>query len=254
MSNFAFRVAVVTGGAGGIGQAVARRLAAQGVAVGILDRDAERATKLAQDLRPEGFQAASVSVDVRKFRSVQDALTRVRECLGPVEIRVNNAGWDRIQRFVDNAPELWDELIAINLKGAIYATRAVVDDMLAARRGRLIFVSSDAARVGSSGEAVYAACKAGLIGFAKSLARELASSGITSNVVCPGPTQTPLLEEITRGEAGAKVISAMTRSIPIGRLGSPEDVPSAVAFFASPESGFITGQVLSVSGGLTMVG
>lgn len=254
MSRSALRVAVVTGGAAGIGQAIARRLAAQGVAVAVLDRDAERATKVAGELSAEGMRVVGVRSDVREFPSVQAAMAEVRRQLGPVEILVNNAGWDRIQPFLENPPELWDELIAVNLKGAIYATRAALDDMLGLGRGRLIFISSDAARVGSSGEAVYAACKAGLIGLAKTLARELASRGITSNVVCPGPTQTPLLDEVTRGEAGAKIIAAMTRSIPLRRLGTPEDVAAAVAFFASPEAGFITGQVLSVSGGLTMVG
>lgn len=254
MSRSTLRVAVVTGGAGGIGQAIARRLAAQGVAVAVLDRDAERATKVAGELSAEGMRVVGVGADVRDFASVQAAVAAARRLLGPVEILVNNAGWDKIQPFVENPPELWDELIAVNLKGAIYATRAAVDDMLGLGRGRLIFISSDAARVGSSGEAVYAACKAGLIGFAKTLARELASRGITSNVVCPGPTQTPLLDEVTRGEAGAKIIAAMTRSIPLRRLGTPEDVAAAVAFFASPGAGFITGQVLSVSGGLTMVG
>jgi 2-hydroxycyclohexanecarboxyl-CoA dehydrogenase len=254
MEGNAARVALVTGAAGGIGRAIAGRLSEAGWAVALLDRDADGCAEVQEELRAKGRQALGCVADVTDFAGLQKAVAKVREQLGPVQVLVSNAGWDRIQPFIENPPELWEELIAINLKGAVFVTRLVVEDMIKAGQGRLIFISSDAARVGSSGEAVYAACKAGLIGFAKTLARELAPHGITVNVVCPGPTETPLLDQVRQGETGAKIIAAMVRSIPLRRLGRPQDVAAAVAFFASAEAEFITGQVLSVSGGLTMVG
>jgi 2-hydroxycyclohexanecarboxyl-CoA dehydrogenase len=159
-----------------------------------------------------------------------------------------------MQPFVENDPALWDRLIAINLKSVFNCCRAVLDDMIAAGRGRIVSISSDAARVGSTGEAVYSACKGGVVSFSKSIARELARHNITVNVVCPGPTNTPLMAEITSGEQGAKIIDAMRRAIPFRRLAEPEEIAGAVAFLASADADFITGQVLSVSGGLTMAG
>ncbi len=247
-------VALVTGGASGIGRAAAEKLAALGAAVAIADRNEEGAHNVADGIRNRGAAAVAVTMDVRDREAVFTGVAAVREALGPITILVSAAGWDRMQAFVETPAELWHELVAINLMGAIYVTRAVVDDMIQATRGRLIYVSSDAARVGSTGEAVYAAAKGGLLSFAKTLARELARYQVTANVVCPGPTDTPLLQEIRQSEAGAKILAAMTRSIPLGRLAKPEDVAAAIAFFASPEASFITGQVLSVSGGLTMVG
>ncbi len=247
-------VALVTGGASGIGRAAAEKLAALGAAVAIADRNEEGAHNVADGIRNRGAAAVSVTMDVRDREAVFTGVATVREALGPITILVSAAGWDRMQAFVETPAELWHELVAINLMGAIYVTRAVVDDMIQATRGRLIYVSSDAARVGSTGEAVYAAAKGGLLSFAKTLARELARYQVTANVVCPGPTDTPLLQEIRQSEAGAKILAAMTRSIPLGRLAKPEDVAAAIAFFASPEASFVTGQVLSVSGGLTMVG
>jgi 2-hydroxycyclohexanecarboxyl-CoA dehydrogenase len=192
--------------------------------------------------------------DVTQLDAMRAAVTAVSAALGDVTVLVNNAGWDRIEPFVENDPALWDRLIAVNLKGVLYATRAALDGMIARGRGRIVSIASDAGRVGSSGEAVYAACKAGIIGFSKTLARELARHGITVNVVCPGPTETALLAEVTGGARGARVVEAIKRTIPLGRLGQPEDVAGAVAYFASEEAAYVTGQVLSVSGGLTMVG
>jgi 2-hydroxycyclohexanecarboxyl-CoA dehydrogenase len=248
------RVAVVTGAGRGIGQALVRRLAEAGAAVGVLDLDGQSAERLAAELAAGNAHAVAVTADVADASQVATAFATVRARFGPITILVNNAGWDRIEPFVENDPALWDRLIAINFKGALICSRHVIEDMIAARWGRIITISSDAGRVGSTGEAVYAGCKAGLIGFSKSLARELARHGITVNVICPGLTDTALLAELRADARGGKILDAVGRSIPLGRLGQPEDIAPAVAFFASPDAGYVTGQVLSVSGGLTMGG
>jgi 2-hydroxycyclohexanecarboxyl-CoA dehydrogenase len=172
-----------------------------------------------------------------------------------IDILVNNAGWDRFQNFADTKPQEWEALIDINLRGPLNMHHLVLPQMLARGRGRIVNISSDAARVGSSGEAVYSACKGGIISFSKTLAREVARKDITVNVVCPGPTDTPILRGfLGEGEAGQKVYDALVRSTPMKRVGQPDDIPGIVAFLASDEAGFITGQVISVSGGLTMAG
>jgi len=245
--------AFVTGAGSGIGRAIAQRLARDGMSVAVADIDAARATETTALICAAGGIAHAVIVDITDFAAVQAAVAAARAALGPIDVLVNNAGWDRLEPFAHNTPELWDRLIAINLKGPIHCSRAALDDLIAGA-GRIVSISSDAARVGSSGEAVYAACKGGIISFSKTLARELARHRVTVNVVCPGPTRTALLDEITGGEQGAKVIEAMTRAVPFRRLGTPEEIAAAVAFFASRDAAFITGQVLSVSGGLTMAG
>lgn len=246
--------AFVTGAGSGIGRAVALRLAQDGAAVGIADINLDGARATEAEIIAAGGRAHAVRADIADLKQAQAAVDAVRDALGPIGILVNNAGWDRIEPFTQNSPDLWDKLIAINLKGPIYCTRAVLDDMIAAGRGKIISISSDAARVGSTGEAVYSACKGGIISFSKTLARELARHHINVNVICPGPTDTALLAEITAGEQGAKVIETMKRAVPMRRLGAPGDIAGAIAFFASADADFITGQVLSVSGGLTMAG
>jgi 2-hydroxycyclohexanecarboxyl-CoA dehydrogenase len=230
------------------------RLAADGARVAVLDLDPDGASATVASIRASGGLAAPFVADIADFDAVRHAVAAVAAELGPVAVLVNNAGWDRVEAFVDNTPDLWGRIIDINLRGAIHVTRAVLDGMIAAGAGKIVFIGSDAARVGSTGEAVYAACKGGLVAFAKTLAREHARHHINVNVVCPGPTETPLLESITSGPRGATVIEAIKRSIPFRRLGRPDDIAGAVAFFASPDADFITGQVLSVSGGLTMAG
>ncbi len=241
------RKALVTGAAGGMGSAIAADLAAMGATVAVCDINAEGAEKVAAELP----NARAFKVDLSDPADIDRMVAEVRDELGTIDILVNNAGWDKVGPFVESDPSVWDRLISINLRAPIQLTHAFLPEMLEARAGRLVFVSSDAARVGSTGEAVYASCKAGIIGFSKTIAREAARAGITSNVVCPGPTDTPLLQEVAAGNE--KLVQALTKSIPLGRLGRPEDVAGAVAFLCSERAEYITGQTLSVSGGLTMV-
>jgi 2-hydroxycyclohexanecarboxyl-CoA dehydrogenase len=237
--------AIVTGGAGGIGTRIVAELSSLGAKVAILDIDEVRAKQVA-----EAHNATAFRVDLTDPDDIANAHRVVQDELGTVDILVSNAGWDKVGPFVDSDPAVWDVLMAINLRAPIQLTHCVLPAMIERGAGRLIYVSSDAGRVGSSGEAVYSACKGGIISFAKTVAREVARKGITSNSVCPGPTDTPLMAE-AMGD-NPKLITALNRAVPMGRIGTPEDVAPAVAFLATKEAGYITGQVLSVSGGLTM--
>jgi 2-hydroxycyclohexanecarboxyl-CoA dehydrogenase len=192
--------------------------------------------------------------DIADRPAVDAAVRAAEEALGPVDVLVNNAGWERLALFVDSDPVLWDRLLAVNFRGPLNVTHAVLPGMVARRRGRIVSIASDAGRVGSTGEAVYSGCKAAVIGFSKALAREVARHGITVNVVCPGPTDTQLLADVMAGERGQKILAGMQRTIPLGRLATPDDVAGAVAYLVSDDAGYVTGQVLSVSGGLTMAG
>ena len=245
------RVAIVTGGGGGIGRATCLALAADGAAVAVADLDEPRARAVAGELEKAGGRALAVKVDVASGDSVRAMVKGVVGRFGRVDVLVNNAGWDKIERFIESTEETWDKVLAINLKGQILCARAVLDDMMPRQSGRIVNIASDAGRVGSSGECVYSAAKGGVIAFTKGLAREVARYKINVNCVCPGPTDTPLFAQTA--EANPKLAEALKKAIPWGRLGRPEDIAAAVAFFASDAAEYITGQTLSVSGGLTMV-
>jgi 2-hydroxycyclohexanecarboxyl-CoA dehydrogenase len=253
MSN---RVALVTGGAQGIGRGIAAALAAAGFQVAIADLNLEAATQTAKALTEAGTnnQAIAVETDITSRASVQAAVRTVAAELGPVDVVVNNAGWDDFMPFADTTEEFWDKILDLNFKGALRVIQAVLPGMTERRFGRVINIGSDAGRVGSSLEAVYSGAKGGIIAFTKTLAREVAGHGITANTVCPGPTDTPALHAFAEGSGqdSEKVLAAMVRAVPMKRLGTPDDVGPAVAFLASDAAGFITGQTLSVSGGLTM--
>ncbi|MDP6952265.1 MAG: SDR family NAD(P)-dependent oxidoreductase [Alphaproteobacteria bacterium] len=245
------RVVIVTGGGGGIGGATVQRFAEEGAKVAVFDINGEAAEAVAG----ECAGSKDFVCDIADHAAVTEAVAAVEAALGPVDVLVNNAGWDVFKPFVATEPAEWQRLIAINLVGPLNMTHAVLPGMVERRGGRVVTVASDAARVGSSGEAVYAACKAGMLGLSKTLAREHARHRITFNVVCPGPTETNLLAGFRAGSRDPdKLQEAFRRAIPMGRIGEPDDLPGAICFFASDDAGFITGQVLSVSGGLTMAG
>ncbi len=255
MTRFQDKTVVVTGGGGGIGGATCRRFGAEGARVAVFDLKLDAAETVAAAIRAEGGQAQAFLCDITDRQSVNAAVAATEAQLGPIDVLVNNAGWDVFKPFTKTEPVQWDRLIAINLTGALHMHHAVLPGMAARKQGRIVNISSDAARVGSSGEAVYAACKGGLVAFSKTIAREHARHGITVNVVCPGPTATALFEDYKQGAGNPeKLMEAFTRSIPLGRIGQPDDLPGAVLFFASDDAAYVTGQVLSVSGGLTMNG
>jgi len=246
---------IVTGGGGGIGRATCVRFAAEGAKVAVFDIAAAAAEATVTAIVEQGGAAKALVCDIADHEAVSAAVASARGYFGPIDVLVNNAGWAIFRPFLETTPAEWQRLIAINLTGALNLHYAVLPEMAERRSGRVINIASDAARVGSSGEAVYAACKAGLVGLTKTLAREHARQGITLNVVCPGPTETALFGDFLGASSNPeKLKDAFRRSIPLGRLGSPEDLPGAIAFFASDDAAFITGQVLSVSGGLTMAG
>ena len=249
------KTVIVTGGGGGIGGATCRRFSEAGARVAVFDINAESAAQTAVDITTAGGVAQAFRCDITDYAEVQSAVGAAAEALGPIDILINNAGWDVFRLFKDTTPDQWQKLIAINLVGAFNMHHVVLPGMLERRRGRIVNIASDAARVGSSGEAVYAACKSGLVGFSKTIAREHARHGITVNVVCPGATNTALFADYKQGAGNPeKLEEAFRRATPMGRIGEPDDLPGAILFFASDEAAYITGQVLSVSGGLTMAG
>ncbi len=245
--DLANRAVIVTGGASGIGRATALLLARNGARVFVGDVDAIRGAELAQQCAKDSLPIEFLPMDLTDSGSVTAFVDTTNAKVSRVDVLVNGAGWDRIEPFMNNTPELWDRLISINLMGAIRLTRALLPGMIAAGQGKIVNIASDAGRVGSMGETVYSAAKGGLIAFTKSLAREMAQHRINVNCVCPGPTDTPLFASLPD-----RLRDALTRAIPFRRIATAEEIAEAVMFFAGPRSDYITGQVLSVSGGLTM--
>jgi len=243
------KTAVVTGAASGIGLATATELVRAGAAVIVADIAREAGEQVARDLIATGAKAIYLPLDVSSDTSIRQFASDAMGFTGQVDILVNGAGWGKIQPFMENTPDFWQRVIAINFAGPVALTQALLPGMIERRQGRIVNISSDAGRVGSLGETVYAGAKAGLIGFTKSLSREMARYGINVNCVCPGPTDTPLLAAVPE-----KHREAFQRAIPMRRFGQPSEIADAVLFFASDRSNYITGQVLSVSGGLTLVG
>ncbi len=249
------KVVIVTGGASGIGRAIARRFGEEGSVVAILDINEEGAKKTAAEIDKAGGRAYGIHVDITDRESVDLAVMTAEAAAGPVDILVNNAGWDIPILFVETGPEFWEKVVNINLYGPLNMHHAVLPRMIERNGGRIVNIASDAGRVGSSGEAVYSACKGGIIAFTKTIAREAARANVNVNCVCPGPTDTPLFDAFkAQSKDGAKIAEGLARAIPFRRLGTPDDYPGMVAFLASDDAAFITGQVISVSGGLTMHG
>jgi 2-hydroxycyclohexanecarboxyl-CoA dehydrogenase len=248
------RVALVTGGAQGIGRGIAEQLGVDGFRIGVADLNLEAAEETAAAIVAAGGTAVAIQIDVTDTASVQAAVKAVTEEYGPVEVLVNNAGFDDFMPFLDTSEDFWDRILEVNFKGALRVIQATAPGMAERAFGRIINIGSDAGRVGSSLEAVYSGAKGGIIAFSKTLARELATKGVTVNTVCPGPTDTPALRKFAAnsGDDAEKVITGMTRAVPMRRLAAPADIAGAVAYFASDAAGYVTGQTLSVSGGLTM--
>jgi 2-hydroxycyclohexanecarboxyl-CoA dehydrogenase len=246
------KVAVVTGGGQGIGRALTLRLAEEGCKVAIFDLKPE-AAKQTEGLAPQG-SVTSYALDVGDYDAVGAAVAKVEADLGPIWALVNNAGWDRPAPFLSTDKALWDKIVHINLDGPFNTHHVVAPLMVKRGGGRIINIASDAARVGTSNEAVYSACNGGLISFTKSVARELASKNVLLNVVCPGPTNTPMMASVLgEGEQAVKWKDAMVRGIPLKRMGEPEDYAGIVAFLASDDAAFMTGQTISVAGGMNMI-
>ncbi|WP_433461879.1 glucose 1-dehydrogenase [Spirillospora sp. CA-128828] len=246
------RVAMVTGGGRGIGASIADALAARGAAVAVCDVDTGAAEKSAAAVAGRhGVRAFGVAADISDGAAVRSAVSVVTDALGPVDVLVNNAAVDVVKSFVDSTEEEWDRIISVNLRGTITVTRAVLDGMIARSGGKIINIASDAGRVGSSGEVVYSATKGGVIAFGKALAREVARHGITVNTVCPGPTDTALLGQVA--DYSQKMYDATIRAIPLRRSAEPAEIAGVVAFLATDAAAYMTGQTLSVSGGLTML-
>ena len=255
MRGLSEKVVIVTGGAGGIGKATCCRFAEEGAKVAVVDVNGDAAEKAAAEIRDQGGIAEAVVVDLTDYDAVKSAVAGIEASLGPIDVLVNNAGWDVFTPFLKSDQAFWQKIIAINLMSVLNMHHSVLPGMVERGGGRVVNVASDAARVGSSGEAVYAACKAGVIALSKTLAREHARHNITFNVVCPGLTETGMLDNFLAAAGNPdRLREAFRKAVPLGRLGKPEDLPGAILFLSSDDAAFITGQVISVSGGLTMNG
>jgi 2-hydroxycyclohexanecarboxyl-CoA dehydrogenase len=247
--------ALVTGAGSGIGRAIALRLASEGMAVGVLDINAKAAGETVELIAKASGKAVAEACDITDYASVTRAVSTIETAIGPTWLLVNNAGWDTPMPFVKTTPDFWSKVVNINYLGPINMTHAVLAGMVQRNAGRIVFIASDAGRVGSSGEVVYSGCKGATIAFAKALAREVSRKNVLLNCVCPGPTNTPAMDAfVGTGEEGQKIRDAMVRGVPLGRIGEPDDYPGLVAFLASDDASFMTGQTISISGGLTMHG
>jgi 2-hydroxycyclohexanecarboxyl-CoA dehydrogenase len=247
------RRAVITGGGRGIGRAIAHQLADLGADVAVLARTRDQVARVAEEIIARGVRGVGIPADVTTYPACQRAIAEAREALGGVEVLVNNAGWTLTTDFLEEDEPYWRRVIDTNLWGVIFCSRAVLEWMVTHGGGVIVNVASDAGRVGTGGEAVYSAAKGGVIALTRSLARELAARNVRVNCVCPGPTATEILAENTADPAHAARLERMIRRIPMRRVARPEEIAEAVAFFCTDASRYITGQVLSVSGGLTMV-
>ena len=256
MRGLTGKLAIVTGAGSGIGRAIAQRLGAEGVTVGVFDINPGGAADTVKAILAAGGKAVAVACDITDYAAVTAAVAGFEAETGQgTDILVNNAGWDTPMAFLKTDEAFWKKVTAINWFGPLHMTHAVAQGMAARRRGRIVNIASDAGRVGSSGEVVYSGCKGATIAFAKALAREVARAGVTVNTICPGPTDTPAMDAfVGTGEAGQKIRDAMVRGVPLGRIGQPDDYPGLVAFLASDDAAFMTGQTISVSGGLSMHG
>ena len=247
MTRLTDKITIVTGAAQGLGRGIAEKLASEGATVVVTDINEAGAKQAADEL---GGNAVGLGCDVSSWESVEAMVTSVKERFGRIDVLVNNAGWDKAAPFLDLEQELWPKILGINLYGVLHTMKAVLPIMAEQGAGSVVNISSDAGRVGSSGEAVYSAAKGGVIAFTKSMAREMARKQVRVNVICPGPSDTQLFAEFAGDNQGLR--DALTKAIPLRRLGQPSDVAGAVAYFASDDSVYVTGQTLSVSGGLTM--
>jgi 2-hydroxycyclohexanecarboxyl-CoA dehydrogenase len=247
--TLAKKIAVVTGAASGIGAAVAQKFAEAGATVIVADVQADKGESRAATLRNDGRDAHFMQVDLTDADSVARFADDVQRRFGAVDVLVNGAGWGKAHPFLEGTPDLWDRIINLNFVGPMRLTKALLPKMIERNGGKIINIASDAGRVGSMGETVYSGTKGGLIAFTKSLAREVARYQINVNCVCPGPTDTPLMAAVPE-----KLTEALKKAIPFRRLGQPDEVADAVVFFADDTAKYVTGQVLSVSGGLTMAG
>ncbi|MGV8056999.1 MAG: SDR family NAD(P)-dependent oxidoreductase [Smithellaceae bacterium] len=245
------KVAVVTGGGQGIGRACCLTLAQQQADVAILDRKIETAKMVQDEIERMGRKAVAYQVDITQLPDVIEAVEKIINTLGKIDIWINNAGWDKVEPFITSTEKNWDRIIATNLRGTINCCHAVLSHMISQGGGKIINIGSDAGRTGSPGEAVYSATKGGIIAFTKTLALELAKSNIQVNCICPGVTDTPLLQQLKSVNPSA--YDALAKAAPMGRLAQPEEIAAGVVFFASGEASFVTGQTLSINGGLTMV-
>ncbi len=249
------KVALVTGAGSGIGLGIAKRLAAEGMIVGVLDINPEAASKAVEEIKAAGGKADCEVCDITNYEAVVKGVAAIESRIGPTWTLVNNAGWDKPIPFLKTTPDFWQKVVSINYMGPLHMTHAVVSGMVERGGGRVIFIASDAGRVGSSGEVVYSGTKGATIAFAKALAREVSRKNVLLNCVCPGPTNTPAMDAfVGTGEQGQKIRDAMVRGVPLGRIGEPDDYPGLVAFLASDDASFIQGQTISVSGGLSMHG